>query len=80
MQMALAMTDSLLKGRQIKVHSFAYNATEKRTNRPGISTTNRPPRGRGYRGRGGFGGAPPGYIIKYVPVGGYRPRGARGLR
>ncbi|CAJ0593973.1 unnamed protein product [Cylicocyclus nassatus] len=73
MQMALAMTDSLLKGRQIKV-------MEKRTNRPGISTTNRPPRGRGYRGRGGFGGAPPGYIIKYVPVGGYRPRGARGLR
>ncbi|KAK5965243.1 hypothetical protein GCK32_003428 [Trichostrongylus colubriformis] len=73
MQMALAMSDSLLKGRQIKV-------MEKRTNRPGISTTNRPPRGRGYRGRGGFGGAPPGYIIKYVPVGGYRPRGARGLR
>lgn len=53
---------------------------EKRTNRPGISTTNRPPRGRGYRGRAGFMGAPPGYIIKYVPVGGYRPRGARGLR
>ncbi|PIO71127.1 hypothetical protein TELCIR_06985 [Teladorsagia circumcincta] len=73
MQMALAMSDSLLKGRQIKV-------MEKRTNRPGISTTNRPPRGRGYRGRGGFAGAPPGYIIKYVPVGGYRPRGARGLR
>uniref|UniRef100_A0A0K0DKI0 RRM domain-containing protein n=1 Tax=Angiostrongylus cantonensis TaxID=6313 RepID=A0A0K0DKI0_ANGCA len=67
MQMALAMSDSLLKGRQIKV-------MEKRTNRPGISTTNRPPRGRG------FGGAPPGYIIKYVPVGGYRARGARGLR
>lgn len=42
-QNALALNESLFLGRQIKV-------TEKRTNKPGISTTNRPPRGRG-RGR-----------------------------
>ncbi|CAD6184584.1 unnamed protein product [Caenorhabditis auriculariae] len=66
MQNALAMTDSLLRGRQIKVN-------QKRTNKPGISTTNRPPfrgRGRGMRG---------GVIIKYVYPGGFRPRG-RGIR
>ncbi|KAI1714078.1 RNA recognition motif domain-containing protein [Ditylenchus destructor] len=60
MRNALSMTDSLFLGRQIKV-------TEKRTNRPGISTTNRPPRGRGrarmivkyiYPGRGGMRGRP----------------------
>ncbi|CAF3386288.1 unnamed protein product [Rotaria socialis] len=47
-QTALALDDSLFKGRQIKV-------TEKRTNRPGVSTTDRPPRGamRGF-GRGRF--------------------------
>merc|ERR1712012_1048374 len=52
---AMALDDSLLRGRQIKV-------MPKRTNKPGISSTNRPPRGRGgfrgtrgYRGRGGFG-------------------------
>merc|ERR1712036_34558 len=53
---AMALDDSLFRGRQIKV-------LPKRTNRPGISSTNRPPRGRGgfrggqrgYRGRGGFG-------------------------
>ncbi|KAF8373384.1 hypothetical protein PRIPAC_79813 [Pristionchus pacificus] len=58
---AIAMNDSLLKGRQIKV-------VEKRTNRPGISTTNRGGRGGG-RGRG---------RVIYVPVyaGG---RGARGM-
>ncbi|CAD5207106.1 unnamed protein product [Bursaphelenchus okinawaensis] len=50
-QNALALNESLFLGRQIKV-------TEKRTNKPGISTTNRPPRGRGRvrtvvrRGRG----------------------------
>ncbi|UYV66109.1 PABPN1 [Cordylochernes scorpioides] len=38
-QMAMALDQSLFRGRQIKV-SF------KRTNRPGISTTNRLPRGR----------------------------------
>lgn len=60
-QTAMAMDESLFRGRQIKV-------MPKRTNRPGISTTNRPPRGRGgasFRGtrgisRGGF-------------YGGYRP-------
>lgn len=36
---AMALDESLFRGRQIKVSS-------KRTNRPGISTTNRPPRGR----------------------------------
>merc|ERR1719427_853845 len=51
---AMALDDSLFRGRQIKV-------LPKRTNKPGISTTNRPPRGRGgfrargSRGRGGFG-------------------------
>jgi len=53
---AMALDDSLFRGRQIKV-------MPKRTNKPGISSTNRPPRGtrggfrgsRGYRGRGGFG-------------------------
>jgi len=52
---AMALDDSLFRGRQIKV-------MPKRTNKPGISSSNRPPRGRGfrgrssgYRGRGGFG-------------------------
>lgn len=46
---ALAMNETLFRGRQIKVMS-------KRTNRPGISTTNRFPRGfRGGRGRGARG-------------------------
>uniref|UniRef100_A0A914YJ50 RRM domain-containing protein n=1 Tax=Panagrolaimus superbus TaxID=310955 RepID=A0A914YJ50_9BILA len=60
MQNALALDESLFLGRQIKVGM-------KRTNKPGFSSTNRPPRGRGARGRGagrGFGGF----------------RGARGLR
>merc|ERR1719193_2894172 len=50
---AMALDDSLFRGRQIKV-------MPKRTNKPGISTTNRPGRGgrisRGGRGRGGRGG------------------------
>jgi len=46
---AMALDDSLFRGRQIKV-------VAKRTNMPGISTTNRPPRGRGVRGRGFRGG------------------------
>lgn len=58
---AQALDDSLFRGRQIKV-------SVKRTNRPGISTTNRRPRGRGY---GGFRGSPGGY---YTPS---RPRGGR---
>merc|ERR1712066_516746 len=53
---AMALDDSLFRGRQIKV-------MPKRTNKPGLCITNRPPRGtrggfrgsRGYRGRGGFG-------------------------
>ncbi|XP_019869314.2 polyadenylate-binding protein 2-like [Aethina tumida] len=46
---AMAMDESLLRGRQIKV-------MPKRTNRPGISTTHRAPRGRNlFRGRGGRG-------------------------
>ena len=54
-QTAMALDESLFKGRQIKVVS-------KRTNRPGISSTDRFPRGggrggfRGGRGRGGGGG------------------------
>ncbi|XP_041375781.1 polyadenylate-binding protein 2-like [Gigantopelta aegis] len=51
---AMALDESLFRGRQIKV-------TPKRTNRPGISSTNRPPRGRGRggRGRGFYGGYAP---------------------
>ncbi|XP_067932390.1 uncharacterized protein [Watersipora subatra] len=61
---AAAMDESLFRGRQIKV-------TPKRTNIPGHSTTNRPPRGRGrgYRSRGFRGG----YRGRYR--GGYRGRG-----
>jgi len=51
-QTATALDESLFKGRQIKVSA-------KRTNRPGISSTNRGRgargRGRGGYGRGGFG-------------------------
>jgi len=60
MQNSLALTDSLFLGRQIKV-------VAKRTNKPGISSTNRPPRGRGRGGR---------VIVKYIYPGGYR--GSRG--
>lgn len=42
-QTAMALDESLFRGRQIKV-------SPKRTNRPGISSTNRAPRGR-FRGR-----------------------------
>merc|ERR1711902_116012 len=64
---AMALDDSLFRGRQIKV-------MPKRTNKPGISSTNRPPRGRGgFRGRParsrGYGG---GYMRR--PRGGYRGR------
>jgi len=48
-QTAMALDDSLFRGRQIKV-------MPKRTNKPGLTTTNRPPRGRGgFRARGGRG-------------------------
>ncbi|ELU11799.1 hypothetical protein CAPTEDRAFT_18178 [Capitella teleta] len=57
---AQALDDSLFKGRQIKV-------TPKRTNRPGISSTNRPPSGRFRRGGARFGS-------------GYASRGRRSIR
>ncbi|VDD87546.1 unnamed protein product [Enterobius vermicularis] len=59
-QTALQLDESLFRGRQIKVSA-------KRTNKPGVSTTNRPPRGRG-RGAARV-------IVKYIYGGGYR--GAR---
>lgn len=40
---------------------FALQVVPKRTNRPGVSTTNRRPRGRGYGGRGGGRGSVPYY-------------------
>ncbi|XP_002163300.2 polyadenylate-binding protein 2-B [Hydra vulgaris] len=67
---AVQLSDSLFKGRQIKV-------TAKRTNVPGISTTNRGFRGgqgRG-RGRGGFRG---GYMGGFA--GGFTPRGRGAYR
>ncbi|XP_046842691.1 polyadenylate-binding protein 2-like [Xenia sp. Carnegie-2017] len=71
---SVALSDSLFKGRQIKV-------MPKRTNQPGVSTTDRGfPRGRGGRGRSrGF--HSPGYFPGYRPRirgrGMYRPRRAR---
>ena len=73
-EIAAALDDSLFKGRQIKVSA-------KRTNRPGMSTTNRFPRGRGgfrggFRGgRGAFGGSGPHFGGNYFPRG--RGRGFR---
>ncbi|XP_022644375.1 polyadenylate-binding protein 2-B-like [Varroa jacobsoni] len=64
---AMALDESLFRGRQIKV-------LQKRTNMPGISTTNRPPRGRGFRGRGGFRGGFRGAPRRGV----FRGRGSRG--
>lgn len=60
-ELAMALDESLFRGRQIKV-------TSKRTNRPGISTTNRPPRGR-YRPRSTYH-----YGYAPRPRGRYRPR------
>lgn len=71
---AQALDESLFKGRQIKV-------LPKRTNRPGVSSTNRPPRGairgRG-RGRGAFAASTRGYLPRGGRVfrGGYRGRRA----
>ncbi len=71
---AMALDDSLFRGRQIKVcgvccfineyykHILPCQVMPKRTNKPGISSTNRPPRG----GRGGFRGS---------TRGGFRGRG-----
>jgi len=68
-EVACQLSDSLFKGRQIKV-------TPKRTNIPGLSTTNRFPRSRG-RGRGrGFYGGGGGYHGGYSP----RPRGRGSYR
>ncbi|XP_072013873.1 polyadenylate-binding protein 2-B-like [Amphiura filiformis] len=72
-QLGLALDESLFKGRQIKVNI-------KRTNRPGISTTDRPNRARGgggYRGRGRGGGSYYGGSPYYS---GYVPRRSRGFR
>ncbi|CAK5086158.1 unnamed protein product [Meloidogyne enterolobii] len=65
MQNSLSLGDSLFLGRQIKV-------VPKRTNKPGISTTNRPPRGRGSTsGRARV-------VIKYIYPGMRgRPRASR---
>uniref|UniRef100_A0A8C4NHW5 Poly(A) binding protein, nuclear 1 n=1 Tax=Eptatretus burgeri TaxID=7764 RepID=A0A8C4NHW5_EPTBU len=66
-QTAMALDDSLFRGRQIKVNP-------KRTNRPGISTTDRGfPRGR-FRSRGAY--YPRGRGSFY---GGYTPRPYRGI-
>lgn len=70
-QTAMALDESLFRGRQIKVMT-------KRTNRPGISSTNRPPRGRfrrPSRGAGMYygGGGGGGYRF---PRRAYRPRRA----
>lgn len=68
-QTAMAMDESLFRGRQIKV-------MPKRTNRPGISTTNRPPRGRGaYRGTRGLGITRGGFYQGFRPM--RRPRSYR---
>ncbi|CAG5124121.1 unnamed protein product [Candidula unifasciata] len=57
---AMALDDSLFRGRQIKV-------VPKRTNRPGVSTTNRRPRGRGAYGRGGAGRGTAPYYAGFAP-------------
>ena len=67
-QTAMALDDSLFKGRQIKV-------VVKRTNKPGISTTDRGAlRGGGIRGGGGFRGrgAIRGGYNPYMGGGGFR--------
>lgn len=66
---AMALDESLFRGRQIKV-------MPKRTNKPGLSTTNRFPRSRGGRGgRGGYRGRGGGGYMRR-PRGGYRGRGS----
>lgn len=68
-QTAMAMDESLFRGRQIKV-------MPKRTNRPGISSTNRPPRGRGGAAfRGTRGVSRGGFYAGYRPM--RRPRSYR---
>ncbi|KAF4520491.1 hypothetical protein B566_EDAN004742 [Ephemera danica] len=70
---AMAMDESLFRGRQIKV-------MPKRTNRPGLSKTDRPPRGMGAgRFRGGR-GARGGYLGGYRGAASRRGGGIRGYR
>lgn len=66
---AMALDDSLFRGRQIKV-------TLKRTNKHGISSTNRPPRGRGFSRppRFSYPTAYPGYAPRFPRGRGYRSR------
>ncbi|XP_076256902.1 polyadenylate-binding protein 2-B-like [Rhynchophorus ferrugineus] len=60
-QTAMAMDGTLFRGRSIKVMA-------KRTNRPGISTTNRPPRGRsGFSFRGTRGNTRGAFYCGYKP-------------
>ncbi|CAL1537771.1 unnamed protein product [Lymnaea stagnalis] len=59
---AMALDESLFRGRQIKV-------VPKRTNRPGISSTNRRPRGRGGVARGVARGMAPYYAGAFTPRG-----------
>jgi len=75
-QNAVALNDSLFKGRQIKV-------TAKRTNRPGLSSTDRGRargRGRGFRGGGGGGFGGGYYMPSYNPFSSYRGRGRGAYR
>jgi len=65
---AMALDESLFRGRQIKVNP-------KRTNRPGVSSTNRYPRGRISRGGRGARGAYYGYRPTRRPRG-YSRRGS----
>ncbi|XP_043464942.1 polyadenylate-binding protein 2-B-like [Leptopilina heterotoma] len=68
-QTAMAMDDSMFRGRQIKV-------MPKRTNRPGMSMTNRGPRGvRGYRGITRALSRGSAYFVGYRPT--RRPRSYR---
>lgn len=60
-EIALAMNETLFRGRLIKVMA-------KRTNRPGISTTNRIPRSFRGRGRGGARGASNCYHNTFRPT------------
>eukprot|EP00731_Ephydatia_muelleri_P026920 Em0018g1020a len=71
---AQALDESLFKGRQIKV-------VAKRTNKPGLSTTNRGAMRGVRRGRGGFRGANPGGFFPYmaaIPMPYFYRGGSRG--
>lgn len=72
-QIAVALDESSFKGRIIKVNP-------KRTNRPGISTTNRAPPARGGFGGGGFRGGRGGFGAMRARGYGGGWRGGRGGR